>query len=156
MGKVLYKNAKFYTEGKEKVDALYAVDGIIEKLGQECNMMELHQEADEVIDLKEMYAYPDFCRFIEDVEFDLSESGEEMLELYFRKMAKKVLDNKVNMYLEEGDEANFAVYAVDLLKSVSNKGHPDGKYLVVNGEIKYDEEAYADEQWMWLLMTQRF
>ena len=102
--KILYINGSFHTRGKEKVDALYTVDGKIEKLGQACDLIYLREEADQVIDFEGKYIYPDFCGFIEEVEFDCSETGEEMLNVYFKKMAKKAFRKETDKYLEEGDK----------------------------------------------------
>lgn len=154
--KILYINGSFHTRGDERVDALYTVDGKIEKLGQACDMICLRGEADEVVDFEGKYIYPDFSGFIEEVEFDCSEAGEEMLNVYFKKMAKKAFRKETDMYLEEGNKCDFAVYPVDLLRYATENKYPDAEYLIVDGEIFYDEAEFADEQWMWLLASQQY
>ena len=154
--KILYINGNYYTKGEKRVDALFSVDGKIEKLGQACDLVSLRGEADEVVDFEGKYIYPDFCGLIEEVEFDCSEEGETMLNVYFKKMGKKAFKKETNMYLEEGDDCNLAVYPVDLLKFAGETRYPDAEYLVVNGEIFYNEEEYAEEQWMWLLLNQQY
>lgn len=154
--KVFYVNGNFYTQPPKTATCLYTCDGKIEAIGDMGEIGHLKEEAEETVDLKGMFIYPDFCGFIEEVEFDYSETGDEMLNLYDRKLAKKVLNDDTDKYLEVGDVCNFVAFDMDFIKNTSVERHPASRLLVVNGEVFYDEEAYAEEQWYWLLATQQF
>lgn len=155
--KVLYINGKFYNKESAFADSLLCCDGVIEEVILNPMDVEKHKEnADEIVDLNGRYAYPDFCGFIEEVEYDFSESGEDMLNIYDKKMAKKILNEEYDKYLGKGEKANFAVYDMDLIKNTDIQKTPPARMLIVNGEVYYDEEDFAEQQFYTLMMSQQF
>lgn len=155
--KVLYTNGKFYIGESAYADSLLCCDGKVEKII--LNSIEAHSyedNAEEIIDLNGRFAYPDFCGFIEEVEYDFSEGGEEMLNIYDKKMSKKILNDEYHTYIEEGNKANFAVYDLNLIKNTDIQKTPPARMLIVDGEVYYDEEDFAEQQFYTMMMSQQF
>lgn len=155
--KVLFTNGKIYIGESDYADSLLCCDGAVEKIF--LNPMEaqnFQETAEKIVDLKGRFAYPDFCGFIEDVEYDFTEGGEDMLNIYDKKMAKKILNDEYHVYISEGDKANFAVYDLDLIKNTDIQRTPPARMLIVNGEVYYDEEDFAEQQFYTLMISQQF
>lgn len=156
MKKTLYINGKFFVGESEFADSLFCSGEIIKDLGATAEMKKYEEKADEIVDLEERYVFPDFTGFIRNVEYDFSENGEDLLHAYDKKMANKVLADDVNECLQIGDVADFAVYDVDIIKATTYNKIYEARKLIVKGEVFYDEEEYAKEQWYWLLASQQY
>lgn len=152
---ILFTNGNFYCGKSAFADSLFCCDKKIVKVGTYKEVKKAAKEAEKV-DLNGRFAFPDFSGFIREVEFGCYEGGEEMLSLYDKKMARKVQEEKTDMYLREGDECTFATYDVDLLQNASQGKVPEMKQLIIDGELFYDEDSFAEEQWMWLMMQQYY
>lgn len=153
---VLLTNGKFYTKESVFTGSLFCCDGIIEAIVNEIESEKYKEKADEIIDLKGRFGYPDFSGFIEEIEYDCTDGGDEMLNIYDKKMTKKVLNEEIDMYLEKGSKANIALYDMDLIKNTDIQKSPPVRALIVNGQLFYDEDEYAEEQYFWLMSAQQF
>ena len=155
MSKIFYIGGGFYIGNKLYADSLYSEDGKIVAVGNMEEIGEYKNKADSIVRLDERYVYPDYTGFIEEVEYDFYDTGDEMLTLYDKKMAKKVTSGKEMPGFKVGDPTNMAVYSGNLMKLVPGKTM-EVRRLILEDKVIYDEEEYLEEQWYELMLTQQF
>ena len=152
---IFYTDGKFYLGNNSYANSMFSRDGKVVALGHMEEIGEYKNEADKIVYMEEKYIYPDYTGFIEEVEYDFYETGDELLTLYDKKMAKKVTSGKEMPGFKLGDESTMAVYSSNLMKLVPGKTM-EVRRLIVEDKVIYDEAEYLEEQWYELMLTQQF
>lgn len=152
---IFYTDGKFYLGNNSYANSMFTRDGKVVALGDMEDIGGYKNEADKIVRMEEMFVYPDYTGFIEEVEYDFYDTGDELLTLYDKKMAKKVTSGKEMPGFAPGDDATMAVYSANLMKLVPGKTM-EVRRLIVENKVIYDEEEYLEEQWYELMLTQQF
>lgn len=152
---IFYTDGKFYLGNNNYANSMFSRDGKVVALGDMEEIGGYKNEADKIVRMEEQFVYPDYTGFIEEVEYDFNETGDELLTLYDKKMAKKVTGNGGLPGFSVGDESTMAVYSANLMKLVPGKTM-EVRRLIVEDKVIYDEEEYLEEQWYELMLTQQF
>ena len=155
MSSIFYTDGKFFTGDGRYVDSLFSKDGKVVAVGSMEEIGGYKNEADKIVRMEDRFVYPDYTGFIEEVEYDFNDIGDDLLTLYDKKQAKKVIAGQATEGFKPGDDTNLTVYTENLLKTVPGKCFEVRK-LVLKDQVIYDEEEYLEEQWYEMLLTQQF